>query len=219
MAKSKKQPTPDNPPALPAKVADLTPNPENPRTITAEALGGLKYSMDQFGDLNCVVFCVRSGQLVCGHQRTSQMPPGAEIVNIRQEADPTGQVARGEIVIDGTAWVVRFVDWDANKEMAANISGNSTKISGSFTDAIFSMLDKLEIELPELSSGLLLDELRIELNDALDTGATGKGDFGDDPGPTEPPVVPVSKAGEIYELGLSVACPKCGKLNHVKVNS
>ena len=210
MAKAKKPPTPpDNPPTLPAKVADqmiverttmpiskMVPAPYNPREIDEDSMKSLKAGIARWGIVQEIVVNKRTGHIIGGHQRVKAL---AEL----------GQ----------TDVPVCVVDLDETDEKALNIQLNNPRATGRFTSDVFSILDELAIELPELSCDLLLDELRIELNDALDTGATGKGDFGDDPGPTEPPVVPVSQPGEIYALGMHTQCPKCGKLNHLKADS
>lgn len=57
-------------------VADLMPSSYNPRTITDEKLMMLGKAMQEFGDLSGIVFNIRTGQLIGGHQRIKHLDPG-----------------------------------------------------------------------------------------------------------------------------------------------
>jgi len=48
---------------------NFEPAPWNPRRITAEALAGLRASIETFGDLSGIVVNDTTGHIVCGHQR------------------------------------------------------------------------------------------------------------------------------------------------------
>ena len=50
-------------------ITDLMPAPYNPRTISAEALAGLRGSVERFGLVEPVVWNRRTGHVVGGHQR------------------------------------------------------------------------------------------------------------------------------------------------------
>jgi hypothetical protein len=50
-------------------IADLVPAPYNPRTISSEALAGLRGSVERFGLVEPVVWNRRTGRVVGGHQR------------------------------------------------------------------------------------------------------------------------------------------------------
>ena len=108
------------------KLGDLKHNPKNPRHITEGKLLLLKKSMDEFGDLSGIVFNVRSGQLVGGHQRQKVLSPDSKINLTESYLEPTsvGTVAVGHVIIDGEKFNYREVDWDDNKEKAANIAAN-----------------------------------------------------------------------------------------------
>ncbi len=94
------------------KVSDLKPNAKNPRKVTDKKLKDLKKSMDEFGDLSGIVFNKRSGQLVGGHQRIQVLPKNAIIDGNRIVVPDIGDFS------------YREVDWDENKEKAANIAAN-----------------------------------------------------------------------------------------------
>jgi hypothetical protein len=145
--------------SLPKYVQDLTPDPRNPRRIADQARLGLQASMDTFGDLSGLVFNVRTGHLVCGHQRRDNLPPTAPIIDFKEQSDDNGTVAYGSIVVDGRRWPVRFVDWDRNKEAAANIAANNRHIAGEFTNDVTDLLKEIELNSPDLYDQTLLHKV------------------------------------------------------------
>lgn len=111
------------------KVSDLKPNPHNPRGITDEQLSMLEKSIKQFGDLGGIVFNRRTQQLVGGHQRIKTFQKGEWDVVIDHEYDEAtivGTVALGYVLNlqTGERFSYREVEWDLDKEKAANIAAN-----------------------------------------------------------------------------------------------
>ena len=108
------------------KLSDLTPNPRNPRTMSDERKAMLRKSLDQFGDLGCIVFNIRPGHLVGGNQRGGVLPPDAEIIITQKYDVPTrtGTVAEGHVVIAGDKFKYREVDWAEEMELAAMVAAN-----------------------------------------------------------------------------------------------
>lgn len=108
------------------QLADLRPNPKNPRKTTPEKLSQLKKALMRFGDLGGFVFNVKTKLLVGGHQRASIFPKSKiEITRRYPEGTPTGTVAEGFVVIKGERHKYREVSWDQDTERAANIAANS----------------------------------------------------------------------------------------------
>lgn len=97
----------------PTKLSDLKPAIYNPRTISEAAASGLRRSMDEFGDISGIVFNKRTGQLVAGHQRVSQLKATHGDLAVKDGA---------VVAPDGRQWPVRVVDWPRAKEVAANIA-------------------------------------------------------------------------------------------------
>lgn len=142
---------------LPATMGELAGDPRNARTIKDTAAAGLRYSMDQFGDLSGIVFNLGTKQLVAGHQRIDQLRKKHAGVDLSIERLDT---ERGIIrEPDGTTWPVRFVDWPAAKQRAANIAANSGTIAGEFTEEVFLLLGEVKAETPDLYDALLFDGL------------------------------------------------------------
>lgn len=83
------------------KLADLTPAEWNPRTITPAAMKRLTKSLHEFGNLQPVVFNVRTKTLISGHQRVKCLQ-----------------------ALEKTETEVWCVDLDAQKEQAANLRLN-----------------------------------------------------------------------------------------------
>lgn len=87
----------------------------------------LKKALTEFGDLSGIVFNRRSKQLVGGHQRVEAFKSSAGKVTIeRSLSEPTaaGTVAEGFVFIEGERFSYREVDWDNERELAANIAAN-----------------------------------------------------------------------------------------------
>lgn len=108
------------------KLSDLTPSLINPRKISDEKLEMLKKSLDQFGELNCIVFNRQNGTLVSGHQRLKVLPPGEQITITKEYDEPNdkGTIAEGFIEVDGERFKYREVVWDEPTHKAGLIAAN-----------------------------------------------------------------------------------------------
>jgi DNA modification methylase len=154
------------------KVADLAPAEYNPRTISDEAMKGLRASLKRFGLVQPVVWNMRSERVVGGHQRLKVL------------------LAEG---IEDTEVIV--VDLPRSEEKALNASLNNPAIAGEFTDELEALLSEVNEHDPELFGELLLDKL---LADAVSPPTEGQ--TAPDAVP-DPPAQPVSVRGELYQLG------------------
>lgn len=134
-------------------IADLKAAEYNPRTITPQALQGLGFSLEEFGDLSGIVYNTKTGNLVCGHQRVKAL------------AEKYGEVPIEDDIIkaNGHAFPVRLVSWPRDKEIAANIAANSPAIQGDFSEELQDLLAQVERDLPGLFEGLNFEELKIEM--------------------------------------------------------
>jgi hypothetical protein len=108
----------------------------------------LERSLAEFGDLSPIVYNVRSGQLLGGHQRKKVLLDkfGDAEVTITQTYEPAtavGTVREGYVFIDGERFAYREVDFDESKEKLANLAAN--RGAGDFDD------DGLKNWLAELS--------------------------------------------------------------------
>ena len=85
----------------------------------------LKKSLLALGDLSGIVYNRRTKQLVGGHQRKEVFQQG-KITIERDFKEPTeaGTVREGFIFFGGERFAFREVDWDLEKELAANIAAN-----------------------------------------------------------------------------------------------
>lgn len=122
---------------------ELKPDPRNPRIMGQHDATALRNSMFKFGDLGCVVFNVRTQQMVGGHQRRNMFEhlPGDRRIVVEhryQTPDEVGTVALGYIFIGNRQFAYREVDWDENTQHAANIAAN--RISGDFDQALLAEL-------------------------------------------------------------------------------
>lgn len=121
-------------------LSKLKDHPENPRAIKEIALKGLMTSIDQFGLIEPIIWNKRTGHIVGGHQRKKALEAAGY-----KEAQ------------------VLVVDFDANKEMLANLSLNNPKIQGTYTDDAVDFIEDAQERNGELTKNLLLDELYIDL--------------------------------------------------------
>jgi DNA modification methylase len=140
---------------------ELKPWERNPRTIDDEAKAALKRSMEEFGDLSGIVFNNSNKRLISGHQRSSIFSDYATI-EIDRRYDPptaTGTTAEGSIVVGGERFKYREVDWTEARHTAANIAANSQAIAGEYTSELLTLLDEINVSMPDLASDLRFDEL------------------------------------------------------------
>lgn len=106
------------------QVKDLKPADYNPRVISEERLEELRQYLREYGDLSGVTFNIRTQTLVTGHQRLKNIPGDARIEK-ESHQDTTGTVAFGYIeLVNGERFRYREVDWDLEREKAANIIAN-----------------------------------------------------------------------------------------------
>lgn len=170
------------------RAADLKPNEQNPRKISPKKLEMLRASLAEFGDLSGIVFNRRSKQLIGGHQRAQILPPDAEVVLTHQYKRPTSQgtVAEGHIVLAGERYAYREVDFDEQRERAANIAAN--RAAGDWD------MSALKIWMRELDDGIFdLDLTMFDVDDRLK--------FAPDP---------VDGPKEKTTFVKTCMCPKCG---------
>ena len=158
-------------------IADLVPAPYNPRTISPEALAGLRASVERFGLVEPVVWNRRTGHIVGGHQRLKALQ------------------ALGE-----TDTQVVVVDLDEIEEKALNVALNSPAIAGEFTPELHALLAEIEAALPDLSDELRFDDLAAQMRYLLAdlTPEDGLTDPDDVP---EPPETPITRPGDLIILG------------------
>jgi DNA modification methylase len=155
-------------------LSDIKPAEDNPRDITAEALRGLRSSIERFGYVDLLVVNKRNMQLIAGHQRF--------------------KVLR-ESGVESITCVM--VDVDEMQQQVMNITLNNQAIAGYWTQALIPVLERLRQEMPEDYLNLRLQELREECND-LESEILGNTMPDDIP---EAPKVPITKPGDLWILG------------------
>lgn len=126
--------TPQNPTEFSTDI--LRESPDNPRLIKDTNFKNLGDSMKQFGDLSSFVRNVRTGNLVGGSQRSKVAKAFGEgwVIIERRWETPTavGTVAVGKVIIFGEPFGYREVDWDEEREAAANVAANNDGAQGQF---------------------------------------------------------------------------------------
>lgn len=178
------------------QISDLKPNPKNPRKISEKQLKALKKALLEFGDLGCFVYNKRTDRLIGGHQRAKSFPPDSKIIIEHEPIDSkVGTIKEGYVECNGEKFKYREVDWDEKKEKAANIAANQH--GGEFEISILSEwiteLNALDFDM-ELT-GFSEKELNKLIKPESTTGHT------DEDSVPELPKEPVTKHGDIYQLG------------------
>lgn len=158
-------------------IADLVPAPYNPRSISPEALAGLRGSVERFGLVEPVVWNRRTGRVVGGHQRLKVLQ----------------QMGQSE-----TQVVV--VDLDEIEEKALNVALNNPAIAGEFTADIHRLLAEINAAMPELSELLRFDNLADQTKRLLAELTPTDGLTAPDDVP-EAPVDPITRPGDLWLLG------------------
>lgn len=176
----------------PETVADLAPNPKNPRRITKDAKAALDAAMKRFGDLGVIVKNVRTGKLIGGHQRVSLLDPKWPITK-QPLKDKLGTVAVGWIQAPEGPWAYREVDWDEATETAAMIAANN---NGGEND--MGKLGELVVEL----DGLGFDTAMLGFGEGeMARFLAGEADKNEDAAPQFPPGKPKAQRGDLFILG------------------
>lgn len=154
------------------EINTLNGNAKNPRIIKKHEFNALKESILKFGDLSGIVFNVRSQQLVGGHQRIEAFKALGGKKNIiithrfqnpdgTQQPNALGTIALGYVDFNNEQYGYREVDWDMDRELAANIAAN--RIQGEFD---IDLLAQVTYELRDLNPDLL--SLTGQTNDEID---------------------------------------------------
>lgn len=177
-------------------ITTLAADPDNPRVITSIALEGLRFSMEDFGDLSGIVFNARTAQLVAGHQRVANLAAGGAMTWTKVDQDQ-GYIEHPKT---GERFPIRIVDWPFDKQRRANLTANNPHIAGEFTEAALEQLRAMEQEAAYAS--LRLDALQKELSTQFgpmhEEPASGETD--PDAG-VEPPAEPITERGDLWTLG------------------
>lgn len=107
-------------------VKDLNDYDKNPRYVKDGHHEMLSSSIEYFGDISGIVYNVRTKRLIGGHQRKISFSDNFPIIITQTYQHPTktGTVREGYVDVNGERFNYREVDWDEDKELAANIAAN-----------------------------------------------------------------------------------------------
>jgi len=202
------------------KLKDLSPNKDNPRTVSPEKLAQLKKALAKFGSLDGVIYNRKTKQLVGGHQRTKLFEPETPITITKKYSKPTksGTVAEGYFEVGTDRYPYREVYWDAAIEKAANIAANkgagewdTTKLS-EWLKELNNFDAGLDIELTMFDDDEIKEMSGVIVKEHTRVSATG---VDEDEVPEKVP--PQSKLGEVYQLGSHrLLCGDSTKTTHVE---
>ena len=119
-------------------LSDLKGNPHNPRFIKEANAQQLKASLAKLGDLSCIVFNERTGQLVGGHQRKNVIlqligeNPQITITHTNDTPNEVQTTREGYILVGTEHYKVRFVDFSEQDEALALIVANDDRNKGEY---------------------------------------------------------------------------------------
>lgn len=156
-------------------VSKLSPADYNPRSISDEAMTGLRASVHRFGLVQPIIVNEKTGNVVGGHQRLKVC------------------------VADGVEEVqVVVVNLPPSEERALNVALNNPHIAGEFTGDLSSLLDSIAADEPELFEALRLDELRLYEDDIGHDDDDEEADEDFDAGEDLPVV---TRKGDVWVMG------------------
>lgn len=99
----------------------------NPRDIQPSDLIDLAELLREYGSLDGVLKNVRTGNIFGGNQRVKAFGD-SWVVQKDEYTDDVGTVAQGYVIApNGSRFPYREVDWDLDREMAANLVANTHK--------------------------------------------------------------------------------------------
>jgi len=159
------------------KIKRILPNPVNPRSITEDALNGLRKSLERFGYVDLLVVNKRNMQLVSGHQR----------LRLLQESG-----------VKTVSCIM--VDVDDTYHQAMAISLNNQRIVGTWTAELIPILNKLRESIPADYEDLKIAKLHEEITDKFDPEFAGSGKTLPDDIPPIPKKA-ITKKGDLWILG------------------
>lgn len=122
-------------------ITDIHPDPSNPRSISKEALDGLRASIEEFGVVEQLVWNEQTGQIVGGHQRWV-------IIELLREKGVT-------------AVPCSVVNLSPEGQMLLNLALNNLAIQGKFTDDVSDLVKQIEEQNAALVQQLRLDTLKL----------------------------------------------------------
>lgn len=144
--------------------SDLQPASYNPRKMEASAKEALKKSMEEFEDISGITWNKRTKNIVTGHHRWDNLIEyfGQDSLSFKKLTD-----SRYSILANGedTDFVLRVVDWDEDKEKAANVAGNSKTLMGEFTVDLDNVLEDIKVSFGHVYNDLHFDELKFSVDD------------------------------------------------------
>lgn len=148
---------------LPQTIADLTPAPDNPNVMQTANRSRLSKSIRKFGDISGIVYNLRSGQLVCGHQRLDVIRQNSR-ASLKWYGKGTKSQRLYVVTSTGQRFQVRLVEWDRLTEIEARAAANSKYLAGEWdVAALLSQLQEIETDDPAGFDDLGFAALEAEL--------------------------------------------------------
>lgn len=190
------------------KISALTPQPENPRTITPAKAAQLKKTLFEYGDISGIVFNVKTKHLVGGHRRVENFNQKSAVVYTKKYPRPTrlGTVAEGYMELAGERFAYREVSWPLAKEKAANLAANKNAGDwdlpqvGKWIKELSSFDIGVDLEL----TGFNTEEIsKLPIFTSVTSHSRTTGGAGENKDTDEPPRKLRVKKGEYYQLGTS----------------
>lgn len=141
----------------------------NPRKMSKEAKLGLAKSIEEFQDISGIVINSRTNNILAGNHRWETLFKN----NPKDSLTLThifGEFYSLDNIIDNkpTGFLVRVVDWDIEKEKAANVTANNTLIQGVFTEGLQDVLASITMYSDEMFDALKMSDLMMDMDSISD---------------------------------------------------
>ena len=181
-------------------IKDIKVAKKNPRTMGKDAKRALASSLQTFNDISGITVNQRTGNVVSGNHRWE------EILKSYSKKDLSLENVKGEFHSlmhkdSFTGFMVRIVNWDEDKELAANVTANSSLVQGEFTSLLQDVLDEISDSVDNsLFESLRLDELQIDMDDIDDLSWEEEQERAEKANNDLPDAKEEKQAGEVKEI-------------------
>lgn len=170
-------------------IEELVPNPRNARLHSDDQVAQIRRSIEEFGFTNPILVSDEAGEIVAGHGRR------LAAASIYEQGGAI-RLPSGRVIPEGTVPVIVADGWSEDQRRAYTLADNQLALNAEWDD------DMLRLEIGELQGDGydvgLIGFSDVDLAKILATGDRGQIDPDAIP---EPPPTPVSRSGDIWQLG------------------
>src|SRR6476620_9290267 len=125
------------------KAKDVKIAPYNPRKFSKENRKALKKSISEFSDISGITINTKTGNIVSGNHRWEELCEEYGELTLQQIFEDRHAIMSSK---GYTGFMARVVNWSLKKEKQANITANSTMITGEWSSGLQDVLQDIALE-------------------------------------------------------------------------